>query len=121
MSIRRIGTTARFSDAVIYNGVANIVEVPTSENTDITTQTREMLESLERRLALAGSDKTKLLSATIYLTDMADYAGLNEVWEAWVPAGCAPSRACLQVSALAKPGWKVEIVVTAAVTGTNIG
>lgn len=121
MSIRRLGTTARFSDAVIYNGVANIVEVPASEGTDITVQTREMLESLERRLFAAGSDKTQLLSATLYLTDMADYDGLNSVWEAWVPAGCAPSRACLQVSGLAKPGWKVEIVVTAAVTSPAIG
>ena len=62
----------------------------------------------------AGSGKERLLMATLYLTDMADYDVVNAVWDAWVPAGTAPSRACVQVVRLAKPGWRVEIAVQAA-------
>ena len=115
MSIQRIGTTARYSDIVIHNGTAWIVEVPASENTDAGTQTREILASLDRLLEQAGSGRDRLLMATIYLTDLADYDAMNAVWDAWVPAGTAPSRACVQVAGLARAGWRVEIAVVAAV------
>ncbi|NMF89971.1 RidA family protein [Aromatoleum petrolei] len=114
MNIQRLGTTARYSDIVIHNGTAWIVEVPASENADATTQTREILASLDTLLARAGSSRERLLSATIYLTDMADYDAMNTVWDAWLPAGTAPSRACVQVAGLARPGWRVEIAVVAA-------
>lgn len=114
-TITRKGTTARYSDIVIHNGTAWIVEVPTSETPDVRTQTRELLTALEARLTEAGSSPAHLLSATLYLTDMADYAAVNEIWDAWIPSGTAPSRACLQISALAKPGWKIEIAAIAAV------
>ena len=65
-------------------------------------------------LARAGTDKSRLLTATIWLSDIANFAGMNAVWDAWVPAGTAPSRACVQVVRLAKPGWRVEIAVQAA-------
>ena len=113
-SIQRNGTTARYSDSVIHNGVVYIVEVPSSTGTDITTQTTEVLGSLERQLREAGSEPARILSATIYLTDLNDYAGMNAVWDAWIPAGTAPSRACVQVVALAQAGWRVEIAMTAA-------
>lgn len=115
MSIQRHGTTARFSDIVVHNGVAYIVEVPASEHTDITTQTHEVLASLDRLLATAGSARDRILMATIYLIDLDDYAAMNAVWDAWLPAGSAPSRACVQVAGLARPGWRIEIALTAAV------
>jgi enamine deaminase RidA (YjgF/YER057c/UK114 family) len=115
MSIQRHGTTARFSDIVVHNGVAYIVEVPASEDADITTQTREVLASLDRLLAAAGSARDRILMATIYLTDRDDYAAMNTVWDAWLPPGSAPSRACVQVAGLARPGWRIEIALTAAV------
>jgi enamine deaminase RidA (YjgF/YER057c/UK114 family) len=115
MNIQRHGTTARFSDIVVHNGVAYIVEVPVSEDADITTQTREVLASLDRLLAAAGSARDRILMATIYLTDRDDYAAMNTVWDAWLPPGSAPSRACVQVAGLARPGWRIEIALTAAV------
>jgi len=115
MEIQRQGTSARYSDIVVHNHVAYIVEVPISADGDITVQTGEILASLDSLLALAGSDKSKILSATIYLTDMADYEGMNSAWEAWLPPGSAPSRACVQVVGLARAGWRIEIALTAAV------
>lgn len=112
--IERKGVTARYADAVIHQGVVYIVEVPATATADIATQTGEVLASLARQLTDAGSSKARILMATVYLTDMADYAGMNAVWDAWVPAGCAPARACLRVAELAQPGWRIEIALTAA-------
>ena len=114
MSIQRYGTTRRFSDSVVHNGTVYLVEVPSDTNADIGQQMADMLASVERLLTQAGSDKSRLLMATIYLTDMADYDAMNLVWDAWVPAGCAPTRACVEAR-LAKPGLKVEIALTAAI------
>lgn len=113
-SIQRNGTTARYSDSVVHGGVVYLVEVPTSSDGDVAIQTGEILDSLARQLDAAGSSTERILSATIFLTDMADYARMNAVWDAWVPAGSAPSRACVQVVGLADPGWRVEIAMTAA-------
>ncbi|NMG75316.1 RidA family protein [Aromatoleum diolicum] len=115
MSIQRHGTTARYSDIVVHNGTAWIVEVPATEGADATTQTREILDSLDGLLARAGSSRERLVMATIYLTDLADYDAMNAAWEAWLPAGSAPSRACVQVAGLARAGWRIEIAVMAAV------
>lgn len=114
MDIQHFGTTSRYSDIVVHNRTAWIVEVPSSTDADIKTQTREVLGSLERLLAQAGSGKDRILMATVYLTDLADYDGMNAVWDAWVPPGSAPSRACVQVLALAQAGWRVEIALVAA-------
>ena len=113
--IQRAGTTPRYSDYTLHNGVVYCVEVPPDETADIVTQTAQMLASLEALLERAGSDRHRLLLATLHLVDMADYAAVNAVWDAWVPAGTAPARACVQVGRLASPGWKVEIAVQAAV------
>lgn len=115
MDIQRHGTTPRYSDIVIHNGTAYIVEVPVSENADAAVQTQEILASLDTLLERAGSDKSRILTATLYVTDMADYDTINSVWDAWLPPGSAPSRACVQVVALARPGWRIEIALTAAV------
>lgn len=115
MSVQRFGTTERYSDSVVHNGTLYTVEVPTSIDTNIETQTSEVLGSLERLLVQAGSDKSRILMATIYLTDMADYEGMNAVWDNWLPPRTAPCRVCVQVASLANEGWRVEIALTAAV------
>ena len=112
--IKRFGTTARWSDATVHRGVAYIVEVPTTLSADAETQSREVLAQLEATLNKVGSAKDQLLMCTIYLADMTDRAVFNEVWEAWLVAGTAPVRACVQVG-LADPGYKVEIQAVAAV------
>ena len=113
--ITRIGTTPRYADATAFNGLAYIVEVPASEEGGIKPQMESLLASLERTLIAAGSGKDRLLMATIHLVDMADYDGMNAVWEAWLPIDCAPARACVKVAGLARTGWRVEVTVTAAV------
>lgn len=113
MDIERHGTTRRYSDVVAHGNTVYLVEVPQSLEADITVQTTEVLASMERLLALAGSDKSRLLQVTIYLQDMGDYDGMNAVWDAWVPAGTAPVRACVQAR-LANPGYRVEMVAVAA-------
>ncbi|HMV64885.1 MAG TPA: RidA family protein [Rhodocyclaceae bacterium] len=112
--ILRRGTTARYSDFTVYGGVVYCVEVPPAGAADASAQTAAMLASLERLLVEAGSAKDRLLLATLYLTDMADYDAVNAVWDAWVPPGTAPARACVQVCRLADPAWKVEVAVQAA-------
>jgi enamine deaminase RidA (YjgF/YER057c/UK114 family) len=112
--IQRAGTTARYSDYTVHGGVVYCVEVPPTADGDAASQTAGMLASMESLLTRAGSGKDRILLATLYLTDMADYAAVNAVWDAWVPAGTAPSRACVQVVRLADPGWKVEIALQAA-------
>lgn len=113
MEIQRVGTTVRYSDSVSHGGVVYGVEVPGDE-ADITSQAKTVLAGIERLLQAAGSHHSRLLMATVYLVDMQDYTAFNEVWDAWLPPGTAPVRACVQVAALARPGWKLEIAVTAA-------
>ncbi|MCR2746256.1 RidA family protein [Limnobacter parvus] len=112
--IHRQGTTKRYSDSTCYNGVVYLVEVPAVEEGNIQVQTQSLLGNLENALAAAGTDKSRLLQVQIFLTDMADYDGFNTVWDAWVPEGTAPSRACIEAKGLARKGWKVELVVSAA-------
>ncbi|TXG86313.1 MAG: RidA family protein [Rhodocyclaceae bacterium] len=112
-NIERFGTTRRYSDVVAHGSTVYLVEVPQTLSADIAGQTREVLASIDRLLAQAGSDKSRLLMVTIYLTDMRDYAAMNEVWDEWVPEGTAPVRACIEAK-LANPGYRVEMVVTAA-------
>ncbi|MCB1917372.1 MAG: RidA family protein [Rhodocyclaceae bacterium] len=114
MSIRRHGTTNRHSDVVTHNGVLYTVEVPSTEHADIVIQTREVLAGLDKLLAQGGSDRSRILMATIYLTHIADYARMNGEWDRWLPTGSAPSRCCVEVARLAKDGWRVEIALTAA-------
>ena len=114
MQIERHGTTRRYSDSVMHNGTVYLVEVPTNLAAEVTGQCENLLASIERLLSQAGSDKSRLLMVTIYLADMADYAAMNVVWDAWLPAGCAPVRACVQAK-LANPDFRVEMVLTAAI------
>lgn len=114
MSIYRLNPTLRWSDATIYEGVAHFVEVPSDTTQDFDTQLAQLLALAEQTLVRIGSDKSHLLSATIYLTDRANFAALNRTWETWLPEGCAPSRACVKVELL-DPAMLVEIVFVAAI------
>ncbi len=113
MSIERHGTTRRYSDVVTHGNTVYLVEVPDTLSADITVQTREVLAAVDKRLFQAGSSKSRLLMTTIYLRDMADFDGMNAVWDNWVPEGTAPARACVQAR-LANPEMRVEVVVIAA-------
>jgi len=113
--IKRIGVAARYSDLVLHgNTVYFSGYVPeTSLGQSVTEQTRDVLAQIEQSLNEIGSDKSKLLQATIWLTDMASYDEMNAVWDAWVVPGHTPARACVQAR-LADPGYALEIQVTAA-------
>lgn len=113
--IQRLHVAARYSEAAIFNGVVYLAGmVPECEATDIRSQTADVLQQIELRLAEAGSDKTRILRTQIYLKDITDIAAMNEVWDAWVVPGTAPPRATVQ-AALADPAYGIEVVVTAAV------
>jgi enamine deaminase RidA (YjgF/YER057c/UK114 family) len=113
MNITRINPTQRWSDVTVYNGVAHFVEVPEDGSGDMASQATQILAQAQATLALAGSDKSKLLAATIYITDFANLAVFNEIWDAWLPEGSAPSRACVKVE-LVDPAWLLEIAFVAA-------
>ena len=112
--VQRFDVGARLSEMAVHNGVCYLAgQVAADCNQDISGQTQQVLASIDALLARAGSHKTKVLMCQIFLADLADFAGMNAVWEAWVAPGQAPPRATVQ-AALARPGWKVEMVVTAA-------
>ena len=113
-AIERLHVAARYSEAAIFNGVVYLAGmVPECAQTDIRSQTADVLRQIDQRLHEAGSDKTRLLRVQIYLADIADIGAMNEVWDAWVSPGSAPPRATVQ-AALADPAWRIEVVVTAA-------
>ena len=113
--IQRFDVGARMSEMSVYNGIAHLAgQVADDASADAAGQTRQVLAAIDALLARAGSDKTKILMAQIYLADMADFDGMNAVWDGWVAPGHAPPRATVQAR-LAKPAWKIEIVVTAAI------
>lgn len=115
MSIQRLNPSPRWSDATIFNGIAHFVEVPSDTDCAMPIQIAQVLSQAEATLAALGSDKSQLLSATIYLTDKNNVVTLNTAWEAWLPEGSAPSRACVKVELL-DPAMLVEIAFVAAVT-----
>ncbi|SMP54886.1 RidA family protein [Noviherbaspirillum suwonense] len=116
MEIKRLHVGSRLSEAAIHNGVVYLAGQIAEETTqNIDGQTREVLAHVDRLLAEAGSDKTRILMCQIFLADIKDIAAMNAVWDAWVPAGHAPPRATVQAM-LARPELLVEVVVTAALS-----
>ena len=112
--VQRYEIGARMSEMAVHNGVCYLAgQVAASGAQGIEAQTREVLAAIDALLAQAGTDKRKILRAQIFLADISDFPGMNAVWDGWVVAGHTPPRATVQ-AALAKPEWKVEIVVTAA-------
>ncbi|MFG1464001.1 RidA family protein [Xanthobacter sp. DSM 24535] len=111
--ITRIGVGKRLSAATVFGGIAYLAgQVPDDLSVGVEAQASQVLAKIDAILAEAGTDKTRLLSATVWLPDISDFAAFNTVWDAWVPAE-PPARACIE-SRLANPGIKVEIAVIAA-------
>lgn len=111
--IERLQVGQRMSKIVKHNGVAYVCGQVGNAGDSITDQTRECLRRVEALLSEAGSGTDRILQAIVWLADMADFIEMNAVWDAWVPDGHAPARACGEAK-LANPGLKVEIIVTAA-------
>ncbi|WP_367716132.1 RidA family protein [Nitratireductor sp. GISD-1A_MAKvit] len=111
--IKRVDTGTRMSQAVIHNGTIYLAGQVGTPGESVATQTKDILKKIDALLEQNGSDKTRILQATIWLADMKDFAEMNEVWDAWVAPGHAPARACGE-SALATPDYTVEIIVVAA-------
>ncbi|HVO02012.1 MAG TPA: RidA family protein [Candidatus Cybelea sp.] len=116
MSIKRIGDSGNISDAVVHNGIAylagHVAEEPASPS--VYEQTKNVLKQIDETLRQAGTDKTKILKANVWLSDMATFAEMNRAWGEWIVKGTAPARATVEAK-LADPKWKVEIMVTAAI------
>lgn len=111
--ITRNHTNQRMSQSVIHNGLVYLAGQVGTADASVTQQTKDCLNNIDNLLAEAGSDKTRILSAQIWMADMADFAEMNAVWDAWVAPGHAPARATGE-SKLATPAYKVEIIVVAA-------
>lgn len=117
-SIQRYGITRRWSDVVTYAGLAYFVEVPDDPTLDAAKQFEQVFRQVEERLAKLGSGLERLLQVIVYLPHPADLATFNAMWDQWIPEGHAPSRACLHTQ-LAAPGYRVELVITAATNTTS--
>jgi enamine deaminase RidA (YjgF/YER057c/UK114 family) len=114
-NIQRINVGPRMSQVVIHNGVAYLAgKVAGKGITGVGEQTRDILATIEKLLAEAGTSKDRILRAEIFLADIKEFDAMNKVWDAWVPAGATPARATVEAK-LASPDYQVEIVITAAV------
>ncbi|RTL13375.1 MAG: RidA family protein [Neisseriaceae bacterium] len=116
--ITRVGTTARWSDVVIFNNVLYTVEVPTILEVGLKDQTKEVLSNIAKILNENGSDKKHILNVTIYLKDITQIDEFNQIWDKWLPLGSAPVRACVEAR-LANPRYLVEIQLSAAIINTD--
>ena len=113
--LRRFHVGDRLSEMTIHNGTVYLAgQVATDAAADIRGQTEQVLAAIDKLLHEAGTDKARILMCQIFIKDLADFPTMNEVWEDWLAPGDAPPRATVQAN-LAKPDWKVEMVVTAAV------
>lgn len=113
MTIRRIEPGKRMSQAVIHNDTVYLAGQVGTPGKPVAEQTKDVLAAVDRQLAAAGTDKSKLLQATIWLADMRDFAAMNEVWEAWIDPANPPARATGEAR-LAAPDLLVEIIIVAA-------
>jgi enamine deaminase RidA (YjgF/YER057c/UK114 family) len=114
MTVKRIEAGPRMSQAVVHGNTVYLAGVVADDTKqDVKGQTKQILAKIDRLLAAAGTDKSKLLSANIWLTDISTWAQMNEVWDAWVSPGNTPARATVEAK-LAAPAYKVEIMVQAA-------
>lgn len=113
MTIKRLESGARMSQAAIANGFVFLAgQVAADPTADVEGQTRQVLAEIDRLLADAGTDKTRILTANVYLADIASFPQMNKAWDSWVPANAKPARATIEAK-LAAPEYRVEIQVTA--------
>lgn len=115
MSIERKEVGPRMSQIVVHGDTVYLAGIvaAAAKGRSVTEQTTEILATIDKYLAQAGSNKSKLLSANIYITDMSNFAEMNAVWDGWVSPGNTPARATVEAK-LAAPDYKVEIMVVAA-------
>jgi len=115
MKIERKEVGPRMSQIVVHGDTVYLAGIVanTAKGKSVTEQTKDILATIDKYLAHAGSNKTKILSATIYITDMGKFAEMNAVWDVWVSAGNAPARATVEAK-LAAPDYNVEIMLVAA-------
>jgi enamine deaminase RidA (YjgF/YER057c/UK114 family) len=115
MSIERKDVGPRMSQAVIHGNTVYLAGIVAQANkgNSVTEQTKEILATIDKYLAQAGTDKSKLLTANIWITDMGKFAEMNAVWDTWVSPGNTPARATVEAK-LAAPAYAVEIMVVAA-------
>lgn len=111
--IQRFEVGPRMSQAVVHGDTVYLAGQVNNQAKDVTGQTQNILGQIDKLLAAAGSSKEKILSATIYLTDIKTFTQMNTAWEAWVPGGATPARTTLEAN-LAAPEYLVEITVVAA-------
>jgi enamine deaminase RidA (YjgF/YER057c/UK114 family) len=115
MEIQRFEVGPRMSQAVVYGGVAHLAGIVADDLVpSVAEQTRQILAKIDRLLGMAGTDKTRVLKANIWLSDIRRFDEMNAVWDGWVPQGHTPARATVEAR-LAGPGYLVEIMVEAAV------
>lgn len=112
--ILRINPTRRYADATVHRSTAYFVETPSTGHADIRTQARELFAAADLTLQKVGSNRSRLLSATVYLPSMDDLSAFNDEWERWLPPDSPPSRACVRAG-LAVAGLRVEVAFIAAV------
>ena len=116
--IQRFDVGPRLSEMAVHSGTVYLAgQVAEDSDLDIVGQTQQVLAAVDKLLQRAGTDKRHILMAHIYLADLSDFDGMNAVWDDWVPSEQAPPRATVQ-SALARPGWRIEVVITAAVSAS---
>lgn len=113
MTIKRLHTGTRMSQIVIHNNTVYLAGQVGEPGASVAEQTRQAIAEVEKLLAEAGTDANHILQTVIWLADINDFEEMNSVWDAWVPAGHAPARACGEAR-LATPDYKVELIVTAA-------
>jgi enamine deaminase RidA (YjgF/YER057c/UK114 family) len=113
MSITRLGKSARLSSAVVANGTVYLTGQVGKIDEDLTAQCRTALAAVEALLAAAGTDKSRVLEATVLLANMGDFEEMNVVWEEWVDADNPPARSTYEAR-LTKPGYRVEFIITAS-------
>lgn len=112
--LHRFHVGDRLSEMAIFNGTVYLAgQIPSDSTQDIRGQTAQVLAMVDKLLAEAGTDRAHILMCQIFLADMADFAGMNDIWDDWVAPGDAPPRATVQAR-LARAEWKIEVVVTAA-------
>lgn len=116
MTIKRMHTNDRMSQCVVHGETVYLAGqvAQSAPGESVTDQTKAILNQIDALLGEAGTDKNKILSATIWLCSMDDFAEMNAVWDAWVPQGNAPARACVESPRLASPSFTVEIGIIAA-------